>query len=177
MAGVIIVLSQVAWFACVLGAANGNAWIGPAVVAATIGVAVVTLGRPRETLLLALVAGLIGLLVETVMIASGLVEYVLPGPWPMLPPAWLFGLWVVFSVLPNTALAWLHGRRAVQAGLGAVGAPLAYLGGAKLGAMRFEEPAVAGLTLLGALWAVAFPSLMAAARGLASPQTLRTASA
>ena len=167
---VVIVFSQVAWFACVLGAAQGNAWIGPAVVFATVGFAALALGRARETVQLALVAGVIGLVLECIMLASGRVTYATPGPFATLPPAWLLGLWIVFSVLPNTALKWLHGRRGLQAVAGAAGAPLAYLAGERLGAMTFHDPVPASLAMLALLWAIAFPILMAAAEKMKADQ-------
>lgn len=159
---IIIVLSQVAWFAAVLGAAQGNGWIGPLAALLTVALAGIWAPRGRDVWRLAAVAVLIGYALETLMLASGLVSYVLPGPIAALPPPWLLSLWLVFSVLPTTAFAWLQGRLALQVLLAGLGAPLAYGAGARLGAMTFSEPTYAGLLLIAILWAIAFPLLMAA---------------
>lgn len=161
---IIVTLSQLSWFACVLGAASNSPWIGPAAGAGTLAFNLLVLEKPLNVLKLAVVGALLGLAVETPLILTGLVSYSAPGPLANLPPLWLIALWVVFSTLPNTALAQLHGRVLLQAVLGLVGAPLAYLAGERLGAMSFIERPTLGLAAIGLLWAVAFPTLMAAAK-------------
>jgi hypothetical protein len=161
---IIVTLSQLSWFACVLGAASNSPWIGPAAGAGTLAFNLLVLEKPLNVLKLAVVGALLGLAVETPLILTGLVSYSAPGTLANLPPLWLIALWVVFSTLPNTALAQLHGRVLLQAVLGLVGAPLAYLAGERLGAMSFIERPTLGLAAIGLLWAVAFPTLMAAAK-------------
>ena len=56
-------------------------------------------------------------------------------------------------------MKWMRGRWALAALMGAVGGPLSYLAGSRLGAMSFEEP-VSALLALAVIWAVAMPLLM-----------------
>jgi tetrahydromethanopterin S-methyltransferase subunit D len=58
-------------------------------------------------------------------------------------------------------MGWLRGRYLAGAIFGAVGGPLAYLSGAKLGAASL--PSTDGLVILGITWAAAFPALLTVA--------------
>jgi hypothetical protein len=170
----IVVLSQLSWFACVLGAAHNSAWVGPAAVAAALAFNMLAVERPLDVLKLALIGAILGLAAETLLILTGLVSYAAPGSLANLPPLWLIALWAVFSTLPNTALVRLHGRVLLQAVLGLIGAPLAYLGGERLGAMSFIARPALGLAAIGLLWTIAFPTLMAAAKRIDSGPRGRT---
>ncbi len=61
--------------------------------------------------------------------------------------------------------AWLRGRHALAAVLGAVAGPASYFAGQKLGAIQFVEP-TAALTSLAIGWAVIMPVLMLIAERL-----------
>ena len=94
-----VVAFQGAWFACVLGAANGWPWAGAAVAAgvAALGIALST--RPASDALLVAVAVLVGLAWDSAMLQLGWIAYAEPGPLPMLAPAWILALWALFAVL------------------------------------------------------------------------------
>jgi hypothetical protein len=68
-------------------------------------------------------------------------------------------LWVNQATTLNSCMAWLRERYLAGSLFGAVGGPLAYLSGAKLGAASL--PSTKGLVILGITWAVAFPALLA----------------
>ncbi len=70
-------------------------------------------------------------------------------------------LWVNQATTLNSCMAWLRGHYLAGSLFGAVGGPLAYLGGAKLGAATL--PSTHGLVILGITWAGAFPALLALA--------------
>lgn len=83
-----------------------------------------------------------------------------------LPPVWMIALWANFATTLNLSLAGLQSRPGLAALLGLVGGPLAYWGGAGLGAMTFVAPLPALITLaLG--WALLTPLLLALAATLA----------
>lgn len=157
-------LSQVGWFAAVLGAAHGWAHAGPVAAVLILPVSGLLLGRPGRVLALAGVGVLIGFAVETALMVAGLVRYAAPGPWPMWPPLWLLSLWALFALVIETALTALDGRRLAQASIAAIGGPLAYLAGEKLQAMEFQEPRWLGISVLACAWAVALPLLMESRR-------------
>ena len=157
---------NVGWFACVLGAARGAHWLGPAVVGGLLALHL-ALNRPRRAeLLLAVAGGAFGFAFDSLLIAGGFYEaerWVLPAP---LTTVWLVALWVDFALVLNVALRWLQGRWVLAAALGFVGGPAAYYSGQRLGAVRLGSPVWRSLLVLGAAWAVALPLLLWAARAL-----------
>jgi len=64
------------------------------------------------------------------------------------------------ATLLRYALSWLAGRYALGALLGAVGGPLAYASGIRLGAAEFGRPLVPSLLTLAGVWLVVTPALL-----------------
>jgi len=159
------ILFQLGWFACVLGASSALPWAGTGIALLIVGWHLSRAAQPRRELVLILAAGAVGLFFETLLISSGTVHYphgVLPGG---LAPHWMVALWMLFATTLNLSLAWLKRRVALAAVLGAIGGPLAYAGGAKLGALVFVHEAT-GLLAIGAGWALLTPLLILLARRL-----------
>lgn len=155
-------LFQGAWFAAVLGAAGGRPWLGPAAVALVVAIhLVLTDNRPGETKLL-LAAGILGFLFDTALVATGTflpVQHLLPRPFS---PPWMVSLWLNFAATLNVSLAWLRGRYLLAVLFGAVGGPLAYYGGARLGATE-ALPTTGAILILAAGWGVMTPLLVGVA--------------
>jgi len=143
---------QLAWFACVLGAAHDLAWAGAAF---AIAVAALHLALRRDPAELRLVvsAAAIGFLVDSALVRTQFVEFASAGSngWA---PLWMVSLWMAFATTLNHSLHWLVSRPLVAALAGAIGGPLAYLAGAKLDALTIAAPAPA-LILMAGLWAAA----------------------
>ncbi|HWR87050.1 MAG TPA: DUF2878 domain-containing protein, partial [Acidiferrobacterales bacterium] len=78
-------------------------------------------------------------------------------------PHWIVALWMLFAITLNVSLGWLKQRLFVAMLFGAIGGPLAYLGGAKLGALSFAAP-TAALIALTIGWALFTPLLVMLAR-------------
>lgn len=157
-------LSQVAWFGAVIGAARGLPWIGVAAVAAVGAWHLARAEAPvREVVLLALaVAG--GAVFETLMVKTGLLEF--EGGGALLAgtaPVWMVALWANFATTLNVSLRVLRSRLLAASLLGAIGAPLAYYGGQELGAVNMPAPGPA-LATIAAGWAILTPLLFLAAR-------------
>ncbi len=72
-------------------------------------------------------------------------------------------MWLVFATTLNVSLRWLRGLPLAALGLGAVGGPLAYWGGERLGAMTFVVP-VAATAAIAVGWVVLTPVLVRLAR-------------
>jgi hypothetical protein len=87
---------------------------------------------------------------------TGWVAY--PGPESFLAPLWMIALWANFAATLNVALRSLRTRAWLLAALGGIGGPLAYWGGANLGAMQWLETAPV-LIYLALGWAVVTPIL------------------
>lgn len=150
---------DVAWASAVGGGAGGWPWLGtiPA-----LGLLALHLFLSRAVLWaelrLVLAITLFGVLLETGFMGAGLVDFTGTRVLGVLPPVWVWALWLGFASLPNGSLAWLQGRTALQMLLGLVFGPLAYWTGAKMGAA--EMPSGGALFVIGLAWALAFPAIM-----------------
>jgi len=153
-----LLLFQVAWFAAVLGAAGGMAWLGPLALIPVLGVHLALQEDRRGEVRLILAAAAIGFLFDTLMVATGAftpVQSLLPRPFS---PPWMVGLWMNFAATLNVSLSWLVGRYWLAAVFGALGGPLAYYSGAKLGATE-TLPSLTGMLMLAVGWAIMTPLL------------------
>lgn len=167
-----LVAFNAAWFAAVGGAAEGHLWWGPAAFAAVVLVHLALVERRAAELGFLLAAGIAGTLVDAGLHAAGATGYpTSPGGWPplglpaWLPPPWIASLWVGFATLPRFSLAWLRGRPVAAALLGAVGGPLSYLGGARLGAVAVAADPWWTIGLLAIEYALVTPLLVQLAPG------------
>lgn len=164
---------QMVWLACALGAARGLDW--PGVAAALVFLAAVLAGRgwDRAEIGAVLASGAFGAIAESLMTASGLVAYAASAPGALFAPLWMIALWLAFGgTLP--ALDALVGAplsvRAVL--LGGLAGPLAYLAGARLGAVQFTGAVWPALLALALIWAVALPALLHVRRHLHRARTM-----
>jgi hypothetical protein len=149
---------QAAWFACVLGGANDRALAGTMVVAAVIGLHLALAQRPLPEALLIAVAALIGLVWDSGLVALGLMSYPTGNFAPGLAPYWIVAMWALFATSLNLSMAWLKDRAWLAALFGAVGGPLAYLAGERLGGLQMPDPVLA-LAAQALGWAVLLPVL------------------
>ena len=154
---------QLAWFACVLGAAHDLAWAG-ALFAVSVAALHLALRRDPSELRLVVSAAAIGFLVDSALVRAQFVEFA-SADWNGWAPVWMVSLWMAFATTLNHSLRWLASRPWVAALAGAIGGPLAYLAGARLGALTLAAPTPA-LILIAGLWAVAMGllSLLTGAR-------------
>lgn len=163
-----LAITQLGWFACVIGGARGAGWIGASVAAAAVAW---HLARAhdwqREGRLLAVaVAG--GWLWECALVQGGLLVY--PGE-PAWAPYWMAALWALFAIQVNVLFGWLRSRLWLAAALGAVAGPLSFQAGAALGAVFFPDRGLA-LAVLAAGWTLLLPALLLLARrwdGITAP--------
>jgi hypothetical protein len=149
---------QAGWFAAVLGAGNEMPWLGLIVMPIVLLIHVLLSSERKAEITFIALAGFIGFWVDTLLVFAGVftpIQYLLPKP---LSPPWMVALWMGFATSMNVSLKKLHGRYPLLALLGAFGGPVAYYGGAKLGA-TVVIPGIADLLVLGVTWATAVPSL------------------
>jgi hypothetical protein len=146
---------QVAWFAVLIGAANGHGLAG-AGVALFVTVAHVWMRRDVVEIKLVGAALLLGVLVDGALAMSGQVRF--SDAWPSgFAPYWMLALWMAFATTLNHSLRWLMTRPLAAALAGAVGGPLAYFAGDKLGALSLAHPVA--LPLIALLWTPAMVAL------------------
>ena len=153
------VLFQLGWLACVISAANQQPLFGAVIASVIIGFHIFRASIPANELKLIAIAILIGLAWDSILVWQGLLVYT-TGMWlPFLAPYWIIVMWALFATTLNVSLRWLKGKLWYAVVFGAMGGPLAYYAGQRLGAVEFSETYLA----LGALfigWAVFTPLLM-----------------
>jgi hypothetical protein len=154
-----LVLFQIAWLACVLGAAHGLAWAGIAVAAGVIVIHLSQSQLPGREAVLILVVALIGALWDGLLVRFGFLEYPTGTPLPWLPPLWIVAMWAAFATTLGVGLSWLRGRWGLATLFGAVGGPLAFYAGHALGAVTFPDTLVAMAVLAGG-WSFLMPLIL-----------------
>jgi Protein of unknown function (DUF2878)/Family of unknown function (DUF6134) len=160
---------QLLWFACVLGAAHGYAWIGPAGALIFLIAHLALIDDVRSDVRLIGLAILAGFAVDTLLVQTGQIAFS-DGSWPQgWQPYWMLALWAAFAATLNHSMRWVASRPIVAAGLGAVGGPLAYLAGAKLGALTLSSSQLA-LPAIGIAWSVCLYMLARASAPVARPR-------
>jgi len=160
-----VLLFQAGWFACVLGAARGLALEGSLLALAIVAAQVARAPRPRTELALVAIAVLLGALFDSLLAASGWLRYDAGVLIERTAPYWIVALWALFATTLNVSMRALRARPWIAALFGLLGGPLAYYGGAQLGALQLVAPLPA-LAALAAGWALATPLLFAIARRL-----------
>jgi hypothetical protein len=156
-----------AWFAAVAGGAGGWPWLGSLAAVAVVGVHLWLNRRafwPEVRLILVIL--LFGVLLETGLMGAGVIHYTGVEAGHILPPVWIWALWLGFATLPTGSLGWLANRWKTQALLGALFGPLAYWTGAKMGAAQLPDPSGPALLAIAVAWALAFPAIMMMAQAI-----------
>lgn len=156
------VLWQGGWFAAVIGAAKGMDWTGPAALVPLVVLhAWVHRRLPAYDLRPLGVAAMLGFAVDAVLGNTGLVSMLRgDGGWTAWPTPWMLGLWVALASGLSFGLRWMQGRWLIAVAFGAIGGALAYIGGERLGALRFPAGTVPGAIAVGIAWGLAMPLLM-----------------
>ncbi len=163
-----LVAFQVGWLACVLGGAHHLPWAGVGLTLLIVAIHLKLTERPAREARLLLAAAAIGVVWDGLLVASGLLTYPSGMILPWLPPVWIVALWVLFATMLNVTLRWLHGRWILAALFGAVGGPMAFYAGSRLGGVAFGETLMA-LAVIAAGWSVLTPLLVWLARRLGIP--------
>lgn len=158
---------QAVWWACVLGAGAGLGWAGPLAAAAFVAVHLHWTPTPARDLRLLAAAVVLGLVVDGLLGASGLLAYAAAtGP---LAPAWILALWAGFALTLTHSMAFFARRTLAAAAFGLLGGPLAYAGAAAVaGAVTFPAGSVPALAAVAVGWAIVLPSLYALDRRMAA---------
>lgn len=154
-----IVAFQLGWFACVLGGATGRPWTAVAVAMILITAHLRIKGWSAREALLVLIVGVVGFFWDSLLVRLDLLVYPSGTLWAQTAPVWIVAIWMLFATTLNVSLAWLKPRLWLAALFGAVAAPLAYLGGAKLGGVSMPNPGGA-IAALAIGWAVGTPLLL-----------------
>lgn len=160
-----VALFQAGWLACVMAGAHGQVWAALIGIAAVLGWHLFRARQPQRELALMACVALIGAVYETLLAQTGWMRAT-SGEWvPGMAAYWLVCLWAVFATTLNVSLSWLRARLLVAAAFGAIGGPLAYYAGSRLGALELAAPGPA-LVSIAIGWAVLTPALLMLSRRL-----------
>lgn len=163
--GANVLWTQCAWLAVVLSAAQGQPAWGLTAALLVIAWHLHLAPRPRSEAALIALAALLGTVADALVLRQDVLAYTSGQTFAALPPAWMSALWAVFATSLNVTLRGLRSRLWLAILLGAVGGPLAFASGARLGAAQLLEPTQA-LWLLSLEWALMLPLLVALAARL-----------
>ena len=152
-------LFQAGWLAVVLLGSGQYHWLGPVVVAAVVAWHLATSPSRQAEAQLILIALGIGLVWENLLTLAGVVVYPHGQLVGDLAPVWIVAMWAMLATTLNLSLRWLHGRFTLAFVFGAIGGPLAFLAGERLGAVIFPDTMLAML-VLGAGWGLLFALLV-----------------
>ncbi len=158
------VLYQAGWFACVLGAAWHRPDTGAAASVLLIAVHFVLTREPRVELRLMAFALAVGLAVEWMQLVADTYRFPDEGLRIGPVPVWMALLWAQFATAFRYSLRGVLARPVVAGLFGAVGGPLAFLAGQRLGAVLFTPPLAVALLRLSAAWLLALLLFSAATR-------------
>jgi hypothetical protein len=157
-----ILLFQIGWLACVLGAANNLAWAGSLTALAIAALHLQLAKRSSVELQLLLLVVTLGFAWDSLIASVGLMKFSSGVMLDGLAPYWMAALWLVFATTLNVSMRWLRGRWLTAALFGALGGPLAYYAGAKLDALSFPDPML-GLAAQAVGWGLMMPLLISIA--------------
>jgi hypothetical protein len=150
---------QLGWLACVLGGTGSWHWMGTMMVIGIVGFHLSRASRPYDEFMLILAALVIGAVWDSLLVWAGLLSYANGVIHAALAPHWIVAMWALFATTLNLSLRWLKGRWVLATIFGAIGGPMAYYAGFRLGAVGMADMTNAMLALaIG--WAGLMPLLM-----------------
>ena len=162
-----LVIFQLVWFMTVFSVISDKIWLGPAAFCFFFLLHLMIATNRRADFLLAVIAVMIGLVIDTVLVQAGLLRFEMRLPWPGVAPFWILILWANFALTLNNGLSWLRGRYKTSAILGFVGGSLSYFFGIRLGAGELLITPGIALLIIGLCWSIVTPLLLFTAKKLA----------
>lgn len=153
-----ISLFQAGWFAAVFSAAASVPLLGTLAIAVAVATHLARSERRNGEIRLLVAAGVIGLAWESLLVATGLVQYGEASAIPGTAPYWIVAMWLLFATTLNVGMRWLRKSMIVTAMVGAIGGPLSFFAGQKAGAVSFPDP-ILSLAVIGVGWAIFLPLL------------------
>lgn len=129
-----------------------------------------TSAHAKADFILVGIAILLGTLVDTINIHTGVLVYQESWPSASIAPFWIMVLWANLALIMNGALRWLQGRYLMAAAIGAVFGPLGYMLGVKLGTASYAGDKLEFFLVTGISWMIALPLLLLTAERLRQQQ-------
>ncbi len=159
-----LVIFQLAWFACILGAGYGLPWLGVLVVSLSVFGHLLCVRFDRGWVVLLMLSFVLGWGFDWAVLSLGAMGY--PAHARLLTPVpiWMPFMWVNLATTLHLSMAWMKRRYAVAVLFGLLGGPGAYFTGMKLDAVLLGENLFRSLLIIGLEWAIAMPLLLVIAQ-------------
>lgn len=147
---------QAVWWSAILGAGAGRPWLGVIVAAVALPAWWLYSGNLRRESSTAAGAAALGWSFDALLVFAGALAFPAVAQLGEPVPLWMVALWVGFAATLAASMSWLRDKPLAAVLFGAVGGPLAYEAGRRLGAVELGPN---GLAFVAAEWAVATPLL------------------
>jgi hypothetical protein len=151
-----LVLFKAGWVACVALAARDLPTLATLAVGVVVLIHLFAVALPVKEAVFLLAAAAIGLVWESLLLSTGLIQYLETSQYGGWAPHWIVAMWVLFATTINHGLSWVKRNWMVSAGAGLIGGPLAFYAGSRIGAVTFSDP-LAALAVIGIGWGVLLP--------------------
>ena len=155
---------KVCWWACVLGAVSNQKYLGPILVLIYLFIHLYIMSAElrKSEIQLLLFAAILGTFVDTLLLNFGFLSYA--GAYnniSYIAPLWITAMWVGFTATLNTAFKKIIKKYYIQAVLGLIFGPIAYITGNGLNAIFFNSNYNQNLILfiIAIAWGISFPLL------------------
>lgn len=155
------ILFQIGWFCCVIGGASSEFyWIGVVAVAVIIAIHLIRANNIQNEIVLIVATMMLGTAWDSGLTIAGIFSFsngiVVNG----LVPIWMIAMWALFATTLNVSLKWMKNRYLLAIVFGALGGPIAYYAGNRLGAVEFNTTSTA-LIAVAIGWSIIMPLLIA----------------
>ncbi len=155
------------WFTCLFGAVYNIPWLGMLVMAALLTLHLFLTANRTQELRFILVTGLLGTGLDSLLMLGGLYTFT-NHTLSWLCPIWMTALWMGFASTLNHSMRRLRGHYGLACLFGAVGGPLSYYAGTRLGALSFVPTTRTTLMVLAVVWSLVVPGLLWLAHAMLS---------
>lgn len=145
---------QLAWPACVVGAARGVLWPAALLIAAFLVWQLAPSRRHPSDVPVLVAFVVLGVALDTLWVQSGLVHYHASIPLQGTQPLWLTGLWIAMALGVNHSLAVFRDRWWLWVVLASIASPLSYTMAQRFGAVEWLAPPWLVVLMLGPVWAL-----------------------
>lgn len=153
------IVFNLAWLACVLGGSK----VALPVALVVIAIHLYFFATDKTEIALIAVVLLLGVVVDSVLIRSGLL---VPPDGSLWPPLWLICLWGLFATTLNHSMKWFQSHTLFAMVVGGIAGALTYLAGTRLTDFALKGPQSLTLAIMFVLWGAVFPFCLLLARNL-----------
>ncbi|MFN2315836.1 MAG: DUF2878 domain-containing protein [Gemmatimonadales bacterium] len=152
-----LVLYKIGWVSGVTTAAAGYPAVGMTVIGGLIVVHCWLATAWRGELRLVVACGALGFLVDSFQTGAGVLNFPSSQSAGWLAPAWIVMMWMQMGTTLRYCLRFLQGRYRLAAVLGALGGPLSFAAGERMGAVILHPNPWVAMGSLAVTWGLAMP--------------------